>query len=221
MAANNSELTRQYFERADQLFNSIYTGEKSAFGRWLDKKLRTDIELRFKLTLQSLQKNHPQSILDIGIGPGQYLQAYINLEIPDITVMDFSEAMIELARKRVGEVPETVKVSYHTEDFMAAEIERVYDVTIAMGVFDYVENPVKFLSKMKAISTQNVLVSFPAVNIIRTPIRKFRYFFKRCPVYFYTRKKIEDISMSCGFDSYQIVKFNRGARDYWVSFECQ
>lgn len=220
MISDNAGQAKKYFERADQLFNSIYTGEKSAFSRWLDNTLRADIQLRFVMTLEEIQKRKPDSILDIGVGPGQYLEAYIQLGIPDISALDFSHSMLDLAKMRVGPVPSNIKLKFIAADFMRAEFDRKYDLTVAMGVFDYVAEPEKFLGKMKALSSRAALVSFPAVNPIRTPIRKFRYFFKRCPVYFYTRKKIELLAEACGFKSWRILKFRRGARDFWVKFEC-
>ncbi|NIS18019.1 MAG: methyltransferase domain-containing protein, partial [candidate division Zixibacteria bacterium] len=111
MTSNDTEKVRGYFERASDLFNSIYTGEKSAFGRWLDRALRPDLKERFVLTLREIQKEKPQSLIDIGVGPGQYLKAYAELGVPQITGLDFSRPMLDLARKLVGEPPEGTEIS--------------------------------------------------------------------------------------------------------------
>lgn len=209
-----------YFERASQLFNSIYTGEKSSCGRLLDKMLRPDLKERFVLTLNTMQEIQPKSILDIGVGPGQYLKAYVDLAIPEITGLDFSEPMLELAKKLVGQIPSGVNLTYIIADFMEAEFDRKYDITIAMGVFDYVKEPQAFLEKMKSISEKAVLVSFPSISIWRTPIRKIRYKAKKCPVYFYKPDFIKKLSDDAGFKNAEVIKIKGSGMDYWVKFVC-
>jgi len=211
---------KQYFERSHELFNTIYTGEKSAFGRWLDRFLRPDMEQRFVLTLKEIQTANPDSVLDVGVGPGQYLKAYAELSVPEIVGLDFSAPMIELAKKKVGQPPDGVKVSYILNDFMDQEFNRSFGISVAMGVLDYIAEPIGFLTRMKNLTSQYVLISFPSISIWRTPIRKLRYAYKRCPVYFYTRKKIEALARNCGFKSCEIIKIKGSGMDYWVRFEC-
>lgn len=220
MGVGGAIKVKQYFERSYELFNTIYTGEKSAFGRWLDRLLRPDMEQRFVLTLKEIQAADPVSVLDVGVGPGQYLKAYAELEVPDIVGLDFSAPMLELAKKMVGKPPDGVKVSYIVNDFMEQEFDRSFGITVAMGVLDYVAEPIGFLSKMKNITSHSVLISFPSISIWRTPIRKLRYAYKRCPVYFYARKDIEALSKNCGFKSCEIIKIKGSGMDYWVKFGC-
>lgn len=220
MPANDAEKVRDYFERASDLFNSIYTGEKSAFGRLLDKLLRPDLKERFVLTLREIQHEKPQSLIDIGVGPGQYLKAYVELGVPRITALDFSKPMLDLAENLVGEPPGGVQVSYVVADFMEYEPDQNYDISIAMGVFDYVADPETFLLKMKNISNRCVLASFPSISVWRTPIRKVRYAYKRCPVYFYNRARIETLARKIGFKDFEITKIRGSGMDYFVRFDC-
>ncbi|MBD3219104.1 MAG: methyltransferase domain-containing protein [candidate division Zixibacteria bacterium] len=220
MPSNDTEKVRGYFERASDLFNSIYTGEKSAFGRWLDKVLRPDLKERFLLTLHEVQKERPQSLIDIGVGPGQYLKAYAELGVPQITGLDFSEPMLDLARKLVGKPPDGVEIIYTVADFTEAEFKQKFDISVAMGVYDYVANPEAFLRKMKDISNTCMLASFPSISVWRTPIRKVRYAWKRCPVYFYNRGRIEILAEKVGFKNIEITKIRGSGMDYFVRFDC-
>lgn len=220
MQKENAAKVRRYFERSHELFNSIYTSEKSAPGRWLDRLLRPDIEQRFLLTLKEIQKVRPESVIDVGVGPGQYLKAYAELKVPEITALDFSAPMIELAKKLVGTPPDGVKISYIVNDFMAQEFEQTFTISVAMGVFDYIADPGTFLTKMKSLTSKYVLASFPSISIWRTPIRKLRYIYKRCPVYFYNHGRIEALAKSCGFKAWQIIKIRGSGMDFWVQFEC-
>lgn len=209
-----------YFERASQLFNSIYTGEKSGFGRWLDKVLRPDLRERFVLTMKAVQDTQPGTLLDVGVGPGQYLKAYVELSVPQITVLDFSQPMLDLAEKLVGQIPAGQTVNYILSDFMKADLTQKYDMSVAMGVFDYIPEADKFLLKMKEHSNHSVLASFPSISLWRTPIRKVRYKYKRCPVYFYRRSGIEKLARDCNFKKWEIVKIKGSGMDYWVQFFC-
>jgi SAM-dependent methyltransferase len=216
---SDAEKVRIYFERASDLFNSIYTGEKSSAGRLIDKLVRPDLKERFLLTLREIQKEKPESLLDVGVGPGQYLKAYAELGVPHIMGLDFSKPMLELAKKLVGDPPAGVEVSYIVSDFMQAELNNKFDIVIAMGVFDYIHEPLMFLKKMKQYTNKCVLASFPSISVWRTPIRKIRYAYKRCPVYFYNRAKITDLSEGAGFKDLRIVKIKGSGMDYWVRFD--
>lgn len=216
---SDAEKVRIYFERASDLFNSIYTGEKSAFGRLTDKLLRPDLKERFLLTLREIQKEKPESVLDVGVGPGQYIKAYVGLQVPEIFGLDFSQPMLNLASKLVGEDTGASKVSYIVSEFMDYKFERKFDISVAMGVLDYIEDQVAFLRKMREISNKCAIVSFPSISIWRTPIRKARYFIKRCPVHFYTPDMILRFSHEAGFKSYKLIKIWGSGMDYWVRFD--
>lgn len=215
----NNTKVQAYFERANRLFNSIYTGEKSAFGRYLDKVLRPDMKKRFVLTVNEIQKRQPQRLIDIGIGPGQYLKAYTEIGVPCTTALDFSAPMLDLAKELVGELPSGVEVEYVVEDFMDTDLEHKYDIAVAMGVLDYIRNPLEFISKIRQSITDCALISFPSISIWRTPIRKMRYWYKRCPVFFYTRNEIEVLARDAGFRSSYIHKIRGSGMDFWARFE--
>lgn len=217
---DKSSQVKQYFERSHELFNTIYSGEKSGLGRFLDRLMRPDMEQRFVLTLKEIQAAKPDSVLDVGVGPGQYLKAYTELGVPEIVGLDFSAPMIELAKKMVAKPPDGVKVLYIVNDFMDQEFDRSFGVSVAMGVLDYIAEPIGFLTRMKNLTSQYVLISFPSISVWRTPLRKLRYAYKRCPVYFYTRKKIEALSGNWGFKSCEIIKLKGSGMDFWVKFEC-
>ena len=62
-----------------------------------------------------------------------------------------------------------------------------------MGVMDYVNNTVVFLSELKPLFTKSIAISFPSFHWFRTPIRKIRYKLRNCPVYFYDKEKITSL----------------------------
>ena len=57
----------------------------------------------------------------------------------------------------------------------------------------------------------------PSRSPIRTPIRKVRYWLKRCPLYFYERDQIADLVRGLGEVS--IIKIPGQGMDYFVSVQ--
>ena len=74
---------------------------------------------------------------------------------------------------------------------MAYRFDREFDVTLAIGLFDYVADCVPFLKKMQRLSRRKVVATFPRKWTWRAPVRKVRLALRGCPVYFFTRPQVE------------------------------
>jgi hypothetical protein len=70
-----------------------------------------------------------------------------------------------------------------------------------MGVMDYIADPSAFLSALGQRVRLHAVLSFPSKHWFRTPLRKVRYWLKRCPVYFYEPAQIEELSKAAGFSN--------------------
>jgi len=220
---NNSEKVKTHFINYANSFDSLYSENKSnKIIRFINKKFRRDIYERFLLTMNHVRTYQCKNILDVGCGSGRYELSLIKFNIDKLVGIDFSNKMIELAINNLNneEKDEEIKrkvnfICCAFEDFITNE---TFDTVIAMGFFDYIKDPVKVLTKMNKLCNHSVIASFPSISFYRTPIRKFRYYFKNCPVYFYTRKKIELISKEAGFSSVKIFKIKGAGMDYFVTF---
>ena len=96
---------------------------------------------------------------------------------------------------------------------MEINFNRHFDIALAIGVFDYISRPRPFLEKMRSVAKEGLIMSFPSKSPIRTPIRKARYWWKRCPVYFYDRRMIE--TLVAGLGRYRILKIPGQGMDYF------
>ena len=83
-------------------------------------------------------------------------------------------------------------------DFMTVELKATFDISIIVGVFDYIESPQPFLHKAAAAARKSVIATFPRAGTVRSCLRRCRLSLKGCPVYFYTKKDIEKLSDACG-----------------------
>jgi len=214
------EKIRHYFVKSAESFDSLYSEEKANWlMNYINHKFRRDIYERFLLSLNHFDKYKTESILDVGCGSGRYESSLSSFKIKKITGLDCSQRMIELARTNIKQHQELeLKTNFLCYDFEEYQSDETYDVVIAMGFFDYIKAPVNFLKKMSKLSNHSVIASFPSISFYRTPIRKIRYFFKNCPVYFYDIKMLEEFSKTAGFSRVDITKIKGAGMDYFVAF---
>lgn len=220
MSRDDAQKVREYFSRSAVSFDSLYAEEDmGSFSRWANQRFRRDIYERFLVTMEHVRKNQIRSVLDVGCGSGRYAIALHEQGVQRVTGVDIAPGMIELFRRATqplaGHGTEFAAVS---GDFMDYEPDEPFDLVVAMGFFDYVEDPGPVLAKMRSLATHSVIASFPSISMVRTPIRKVRYAIKRCPVYFYERDRIGELSAGAGFASYAIDKVPGAGMDYVVTF---
>jgi 2-polyprenyl-3-methyl-5-hydroxy-6-metoxy-1,4-benzoquinol methylase len=213
-----SEITKigQYFTRAAADFDSLYSTEaQSRLTRLANKKFRRDIYERFRLTLAHVSKYALKSVLDVGCGSGRYELGLAQLGVERILAIDVSPGMVQLAKQALGNAPGNIE--FRNQDFADFQTSESFDLVIAMGLFDYVQDPTGILRRMGQFARHSVVASFPSISWYRTPIRKVRYFFKRCPVYFYRKADIESLAKGAGFARSEILKIDGAGQDYFVA----
>lgn len=220
MSSDDTQKVREYFSRSAVSFDSLYAEKgMSPFWRWVNQRFRRDIYERFLRTMEHVRKNDIRSVLDVGCGSGRYAVALHEHGVRRITGVDIAPEMIELFGRYTeplagdGAVFEAV-----CTDFMEYEPAERFDLVVAMGFFDYIEDPVPVLAKMGVLATHSVIASFPSISFYRTPIRKVRYALKRCPVYFYRRDRISEFAQAAGFTACAIDKIPGAGMDYVVTF---
>ncbi|MCI0404925.1 MAG: methyltransferase domain-containing protein [candidate division Zixibacteria bacterium] len=216
-----AEKVRDYFTRSASGFDTFYSEERvGAFMRFINRHFHRDIYERHRLSLEHVRQYRLESILDVGCGSGRYALGLAELpSVKRIVGIDFSSPMIALATANTRPVQSSGKsLEFICGDFQKFETDETFDGVLTMGLFDYVSDPVPVLEKMRQLVRHSVAASFPSISFYRTPIRKARYFFKRCPVYFYTSKKILALSKAAGFDRVETQKIKGSGMDYFAVF---
>ena len=189
---------RSHFHATAAEFDSIYTGEKGGFGRWLDHVLRWDMYERFRRTVGECAEPGLE-VLDVGCGSGRFSVAVAKAGARHVTGLDFAEGMLGLAGKLAEREGVADRCSFLAADFMEQAFDREFDVILAIGLFDYVADCGPFLRKMQQLSRRKVVATFPRKWTWRAPIRKVRLAVRQCPVYFFTRPQVARLMDEAGY----------------------
>ena len=218
-AREDSAAVRDYFEGKGVSFDTLYGERRNAFMRWLDRNFRYDIAERFRLTFDALGDLTGKAVLDAGCGSGPYIVEALRRGAARVVGVDVSAEMLDLARRRVAEVDARDRVDFVRAEFAAWAPTEKYDATIVMGVMDYVEDACGFMAKVGAATSSRAAVSFPSVSWWRSPIRRARYVWKRCPLYLYDRRRVEAVAESSGARDVRIIKIPGAGMDFVVVLE--
>lgn len=209
----STQQVRSYFTRRAGQFDGLYADENPLHLAF-NKVFRRAMFQRYELTLKTLGDLHGKRILDIGCGSGRYAvdMARAGAEVLGI---DFSEPMLDMARTRAREKGLESRVRFINGDFVtwSEHAEEHFDVSIAIGVLDYIEDAAAFIQRMAKVS-DTVIASFPAPSPVRAPLRKARYALRGCPVHFYWKHEVVGLYQVAGLNQFDIRRL--GLSGFWA-----
>ncbi len=204
---------KDYFTRAAQNFDNIYENKGGFVTKVANALFRKGMHERYELALNLCGKGD-LSVLDIGCGAGRFTIPLAERGMKVLGI-DYSPEMIRMAdryvelRAQAGKEP--LRITHMCGDFLSGfEAKEKFDVTLAMGVFDYLGEPLLFLRKMKDVTRGRMIISFPSKYTPQMPIRKMWLATKGCPVYFYTRSGIVSLFTGAGISDYEIIPIKAG-----------
>ena len=177
-----------YFQRRARRFASFYSSEPVA--RMLGRGPLFD---RLQYAVETTTSLAAERVLDVGCGSGPLFVPLASHGI-HVTGIDPAEAMVALARAQAVTVPGLVTVEQR--GWEQIDETDAYDVAIALGVFDYVGDPVALLTRMGA-AAEHVIGSFPAPGA-RLTLRKVRYGARGVGVHGYRAEDFDRLASRSG-----------------------
>lgn len=198
---------KNYFEDIAQEFDNIYDNEGTVITKITNKLFRKSLYERMPITLEECGDVKNKTIIDIGCGSGRLCYLLSKEGASKVLGVDYSQQMIEIAKDFVVKKEVQDKIELRCIDFLSKfETDSKFDISVALGVFDYLKNPKEFLLKMKSISNEKVIASYPAKYAFQAPIRKIWLYSRKCPVFFYTESQLQNIYKEIGFKEIKIIK---------------
>jgi SAM-dependent methyltransferase len=188
-----------YFNRRAHRFAAFYRSESvaRALGRGpLFDRLRLAVDIAGTLGAER--------VLDVGCGSGPLFTPLAERGV-HITGIDPAEAMVALARDRAAEFPGLVEVEQRA--WQEVTEHDAYDVAIALGVFDYVDDPADLLGRMGRAAV-DVIASFPSPGL-RLVLRRVRYGARGVGVHGYAASRFSQLAAASGMEVVELIPLDR------------
>jgi cyclopropane fatty-acyl-phospholipid synthase-like methyltransferase len=210
LEVTSAEQVRRYFDAEAERFDTIYRSDKGLGQRLVDGLFRTVIHRRYALTLELCGDVQGRRVLDVGCGSGRYC-----LELArrgaEVVGLDFAPAMVAMARQRAAELGVAERCTFEVTDFLAWCEPHHFDICLGIGFFDYVDEPERFLVRMREMTRGQGVFSFPVRWTARSLSRRLRLTINRCPVHFYGARQVAELLRRSGWVGADV---HRLSRDY-------
>lgn len=207
--------TKQFFDKYAVDFDDLYGTQKSIFNKLINTLFRSSMKLRFDKTYEECSPLENKTIIDIGSGPGHYAISFALKGASKVVGVDFSQNMVDLARRKAVEAGVDHTCTFITDEFESRNFDESFDFAVLMGVMDYIEEPSPFLKKVFSIINEKAVFSFPRDGGLLAWQRKMRYR-NRCPLFMYKEKDIQRYFEDAGLPN---PKFDYLGRDIFVTVE--
>ncbi len=212
---NHSHHIKTLFDGYADQFDSIYGESRNRFQRWIDRRFRESMRLRFERTMKACHPIPGKRVLDVGCGPGQYSVGLAEQGAREVVGLDISHRMIDLSRQRSEQHGTTQQCTFLECDALHYTPQDPFDVTIVMGVMDYIPDPQPFLEHLLSLTHETVCLSFPDDRGFLAWQRRLRYlWFSHCRLNLYSHEKLVTLLDEVTPQHYRIEHI---ARDYFVT----
>ena len=198
-SAHDDAVARFWNNQADA-FDTIYSGRKAWLAHQLDVWLRADMYQRFDWAVSRGSALASRgSACDIGCGSGRFVEALARRGVSRVVGIDVAPDMIALAERLVVEQGVASACEFRTNDVLAETGDERFDVTLAIGLWDYIDDPGPRLQVIRRMTRTSFLSTWPRLWTWRVLQRKARLAMRGCPVYFYRRPQVRRLLESAGF----------------------
>jgi SAM-dependent methyltransferase len=192
--------TRRYFEKHAQAFDRLYAS------RSIVMRLRSGPQRGRELAVSVVERHESPDVLDVGCGPGRVAEAVLDAGAATYVGIDLSSQMLALARRRLDRY-DTVELL--EGNFLDLDVPRRFDVVLALGLFDYLDEPARAAAWMRARCTSTLVASFTRWDRVKAPLRHLHYGLHRCPIFDYTEADAEGLLAGAGFSNVALAHSGR------------
>lgn len=206
---NEIEVQRDFWNKEADAFERIYSHEKSKVSSLLDQVFRKDMYERFVFTIRNCAPVEGRSFLDVGCGNGLYSLELAKQGAGKVVGLDISPVMIDRCVKSAAQSGLDDRLTFLQTDLLEYKADSQFDVSYGIGLFDYISDPLPVLKRMRELSRSKAIMAFPRLWTWRAPLRKVRLTIKGCPVFFYSKDRINRLMKEAGFSSWEVTRVGK------------
>jgi SAM-dependent methyltransferase len=178
----------------------------------LQRLLRPGLFNRRELAREVAREYDAPSVLDVGGGSARVGELLLEDGASRYVDIDLSDTMLELARERLARFGD--KVELVQGDFLTTPLDGTFDVVLALGYFDYIEDAAAHTRRIGEVCSGSAVATFPRWTWTKGPIRKLRYeVINNCPIFDYDRDGIRRLFDDAGFAK---ITIRQGPSGYLV-----
>jgi len=192
-SSSSTGRVREHFRAKAFSFDALYDEEHA-----LQRTLRPGLFDRRELALDVVREYDAPSVLDVGGGSARVGELTLENGAARYVDVDLSDTMLDLARARLERFGD--KVELVQDDFLTAPLEGPFDIALALGYFDYIEDAAAHLHRIGELTSGSLVASFPRWTWTKGPVRKLRYeVINNCPIFDYTEDGLKRLLGDSGF----------------------
>ena len=200
MKTDNMPQVATFWNKIAHDFDAIYTGEnKSWLARTMDRTFRKDIYQRLDWVMERAGDVKGIGICDIGCGSGRFVNQFAHRGASRVVGVDVAPEMLKIAREVVTKSGAPDVCEFVHSDVLNWQTSDKFDLTIAIGFWDYIAEPPERLRLIRKLTRKKFLSAWPRYWTWRMPVRKVRLTVKGCPVYFFRKPQVYQMLEGAGF----------------------
>lgn len=205
-----SDKVKHYFDKIPNEWDNLYS-KRNWFINNFNLYFRRWLFQRYDLTFKHCGDISGARVLDIGCGTGLYSIEFAKRGADKVVGIDIAPLMVDYAQQRAQESMVQDHCEFICDDFLNHNFQGNFDIMVALGVFDYIENPEQYFQKISSLTKGRFLASFPKDSLFWGTQRKIRYkWIKKCPLYFYDYHGLVRLFKEADFAETTIFSSNRG-----------
>jgi cyclopropane fatty-acyl-phospholipid synthase-like methyltransferase len=202
---------QRHFEAQAERFDAIYEEEKGLPQKVVDRLFHQVIHRRFELALALCGDVSGKRVLDVGCGSGRYAVEFARRGA-DVVGIDFATPMLDVAREAAIRAGVEKTCRFETGNFLEWCEPHHFEICLGIGFFDYTADAARFLERMRSVTLERGIFSFPIRWTVRSLTRWMRLRLNRCPVFFYDERQIRDLAAT----RWATAEIHRLSRDFLV-----
>jgi 2-polyprenyl-3-methyl-5-hydroxy-6-metoxy-1,4-benzoquinol methylase len=205
-----SDDVRCYFDRIPAEWDALYSHEN--WGMYFFNRIfRPGLYDRYAFVFENCGDISGASVLDIGCGTGRYSIEFARRGAARVVGIDFAQSMVDFSASAASQMGVQDRCTFICSDLLKFPVEETFDIVVAMGFFDYVQEPERSFRRISALARGRFVASFPKDTLIWGTQRRIRYSrLKQCPIYNYTESQLNALFKNAPFREYKIVPATRG-----------